>query len=62
MLSDRLAELQRAGLVVRTVDPGPPLAVGYALSDASGDLTPAMHGLRTWAAADLPDRRCPPGG
>jgi len=57
VLSDRLAELQHAGLVVRSVDPGPPVAVTYALSDAGTALIPAMQELSTWAAANLPDGR-----
>jgi DNA-binding HxlR family transcriptional regulator len=55
VLSDRLVELQQAGLVVRTVDPGPPVAVAYALSDSGAALMPAMHELSAWAAANLTD-------
>ena len=55
VLSHRLAELQQAGLVVRSVDPGPPVAVSYALSDADAALMPAMHELSAWAATNLVD-------
>src|ERR1700689_4014158 len=32
VLSERLSELQSAGLVLRAVDPGPPVSVSYQLS------------------------------
>jgi DNA-binding HxlR family transcriptional regulator len=57
MLSDRLGELCRAGLVSRTVDEGPPVAVDYALTPAGAGLLPALHELTTWAAENLP--ACP---
>jgi DNA-binding HxlR family transcriptional regulator len=57
MLSDRLGELCRAGLVSRTVDEGPPVAVDYALTPSGTALLPALHELTTWAADNLP--ACP---
>jgi DNA-binding HxlR family transcriptional regulator len=54
MLSDRLGELGRAGLVSRSVDEGPPVAVGYALTRSGQALLPALHELTTWAADNLP--------
>jgi DNA-binding HxlR family transcriptional regulator len=54
MLSTRLVALADAGLVTRTVDPGPPLAVTYDLTDAGRALIPALHQIRDWAAAHLP--------
>jgi DNA-binding HxlR family transcriptional regulator len=57
MLSDRLGELCGAGLVSRTVDEGPPVAVGYELTSAGTALLPALHELTTWAAENLP--ACP---
>jgi DNA-binding HxlR family transcriptional regulator len=57
MLSDRLGELCRAGLVSRTVDEGPPVAVGYELTASGGALLPALHELTTWADQNLP--ACP---
>jgi DNA-binding HxlR family transcriptional regulator len=53
VLSDRLSELQGAGLVERRVAPGPPVAVTYRLTDAGEALLPALHALGTWAAANL---------
>ncbi|MCW2757721.1 MAG: HxlR family transcriptional regulator [Nocardioidaceae bacterium] len=49
MLSDRLAELGRAGLVRRTVVEGPPVAVAYELTDAGTAMMPALEALTTWA-------------
>lgn len=59
VLSERLSELARAGLVVRTVDEGPPVAVAYALSPAGRALLPALTELTAWARVHLPE---PPGG
>ena len=42
MLSDRLSELTDAMVLSRSVDPGPPVAVRYALTP-SGDLQPTMN-------------------
>ncbi|MGD9482692.1 helix-turn-helix domain-containing protein [Streptomyces sp. TRM70308] len=55
MLSDRLAELAGLGLVLRTVDEGPPLRVSYRLTDAGLALRPAMVELTRWADAHLPE-------
>lgn len=53
VLSERLAELGVAGLVSRTVDSGPPLAVTYALTGSGTALLPALTELTTWARANL---------
>jgi DNA-binding HxlR family transcriptional regulator len=55
MLSERLSELQGAGLIVRSVEPGPPVSVSYRLSDTGSALIPAMHALSDWAATNIPD-------
>ena len=54
VLSERLTELARAGLVARTVDDGPPLSVSYALTESGRALLPALRELTTWAAKNLP--------
>jgi DNA-binding HxlR family transcriptional regulator len=54
VLSDRLAELVAAGLVVRDVDEGPPVSVTYAVTDSGRALVPALNALTAWAAANLP--------
>jgi len=58
MLSDRLAELTGAGLVERTVDPGPPLSVAYTLTDSGMAIMPALEALGTWARENLTEERC----
>jgi DNA-binding HxlR family transcriptional regulator len=55
MLSDRLTELADAGLVVREVDPGPPLRVSYGLTEAGQALRPALDELAKWAERYLPE-------
>ncbi|MEU7413182.1 helix-turn-helix domain-containing protein [Streptomyces sp. NPDC042638] len=60
MLSDRLAELGAAGLVLREVDEGPPLRVSYRLTEAGAALEPALRELAEWAKSHLPDAAaCP---
>ena len=56
VLSDRLAELAEAGLVVRTVDPGPPVTVSYALTASGEGLLPILDQLGIWASANLERR------
>jgi DNA-binding HxlR family transcriptional regulator len=59
VLSERLTELCGAGLVQRSVDKGPPIAVEYRLTPAGQALVPALHELTTWATENLPaDRLC----
>jgi len=55
VLSERLAELQATGLVIRSVESGPPVSVSYVLSKAGAALIPAMHELSAWASQNLPD-------
>jgi DNA-binding HxlR family transcriptional regulator len=49
MLSDRLKELESFGLVERTVVPGPPVRVQYALTLKGQELAPALRELKRWA-------------
>jgi len=49
LLSRRLRELEREGLVEREVEPGSPVRVTYSLTPAGADLGPAIDELRTWA-------------
>jgi DNA-binding HxlR family transcriptional regulator len=53
VLSDRLSDLAQAGLIVRTVDEGPPLAVAYALSDRGKALIPALEQISLWSQEHL---------
>jgi DNA-binding HxlR family transcriptional regulator len=54
MLSDRLGELARAGLVSRTVSQGPPVSVRYELTEAGRALLPALEQISRWAEHYLP--------
>ena len=54
VLSERLSELTGAGLVLRTVDEGPPVAVSYRATEAGEALIPALEALPAWAEANLP--------
>jgi DNA-binding HxlR family transcriptional regulator len=53
VLSDRLSDLAAAGLITRTVDEGPPLAVSYALTDRGKALLPALRQITLWAEEHL---------
>jgi DNA-binding HxlR family transcriptional regulator len=55
VLSDRLAELAAAGLITRTVDEGPPLAVTYELTERGRALMPALEQITFWAKENLPE-------
>ncbi|WP_130336054.1 winged helix-turn-helix transcriptional regulator [Micromonospora kangleipakensis] len=54
VLSDRLGELARVGLVSRTVREGPPLGVSYQLTERGAALLPALDALARWAHENLP--------
>lgn len=58
VLSDRLSELSKAGLVTRTVHDGPPVAVVYELTDSGRALAPALAELTSWARENLTEQRC----
>ncbi|MEU4641802.1 helix-turn-helix domain-containing protein [Micromonospora sp. NPDC023814] len=60
VLSDRLGELVRVGLVSRTVRQGPPLGVSYELTERGAALVPALDALARWADENLP--AAPPTG
>jgi DNA-binding HxlR family transcriptional regulator len=53
VLSDRLSDLVAGGLVSRTVEPGPPLSVTYALTDSGRALMPALEQVANWAQEHL---------
>jgi DNA-binding HxlR family transcriptional regulator len=55
VLSDRLADLAKGGLITRTVDEGPPLAVSYELTERGRALMPALEQIAFWAEENLPD-------
>ena len=49
MLSDRLNELARAGLINRTVLDAPPLGVVYQLTESGRAIGPGLLSLGEWA-------------
>jgi len=49
LLSERMKELERHGVVVRTVRPGRPARVEYELTEMGRALAPAVHELERWA-------------
>lgn len=49
MLTERLKEMQRVGLVGRVVDPGPPITSTYHLTPRGDVLRPALAALSRWA-------------
>ncbi|MGW0035365.1 winged helix-turn-helix transcriptional regulator [Gordonia sp. NPDC003376] len=53
VLSDRLGELGRAGLVERVVDDGPPIAVSYSLTASGEALLPSLREITAWATDNL---------
>jgi DNA-binding HxlR family transcriptional regulator len=58
VLSARLAELCRAGLIARSVDAGPPVSVSYTLTGCGRALMPALELVSRWADEHLaPDEQ-----
>jgi DNA-binding HxlR family transcriptional regulator len=55
MLSERVKDLERAGIVSRTVFTRTPIRVIYQLSDMGKELVPVMQGLERWAHTWKPD-------
>jgi DNA-binding HxlR family transcriptional regulator len=53
MLAARLGELTEVGLVTRSVDGGPPVAVAYGLTEAGRALLPALEQISRWADEHL---------
>jgi DNA-binding HxlR family transcriptional regulator len=49
MLSERLRELEEAGIVIRHVIPEIPVRVEYALTEKGRALRPALEAIAVWA-------------
>ncbi len=49
LVGANLRELDGDGLVVRRVDPGPPLRVLYELTPAGAELAPCLGAIEDWA-------------
>jgi DNA-binding HxlR family transcriptional regulator len=54
VLTENLRKLERDGLISRTVDPGPPIAVSYALTELGWELMEHIKALAIWAAKSHP--------
>ncbi|NSY39466.1 helix-turn-helix domain-containing protein [Leisingera sp. ANG59] len=50
VLTENLRKLERDGYITRSVDPGPPVAVSYALTPLGRELLEHMKSLTIWAA------------
>lgn len=48
VLSQRMRELESAEIVSRTVDPGPPVCVRYALTEKGEELRDVVVALQRW--------------
>ena len=48
VLTMRLKELESAGLISRSVEPGPPVKVSYALTSAGADLNAVIDAIGDW--------------
>lgn len=53
VLTENLRKLERDGHLTRTVFPGPPVAVSYALTDQGQDLLRVLKPLVIWAAQNF---------
>jgi DNA-binding HxlR family transcriptional regulator len=49
LLSERMKELEKRGIVVRHVSDGAPVKVCYELTAKGRELAPALGELKTWA-------------
>lgn len=57
LLSTRLKELDRDGLIVREVRGGADRSIVYALTDRGAELRPVLEALGRWGAAGMRDPR-----
>lgn len=55
VLTENLRSLERDGYVTRTVDPGPPVAVSYALTPLGFQLLALLKPLVIWAGENHHD-------
>jgi DNA-binding HxlR family transcriptional regulator len=49
LLSERLRELETAGIVTRAVTPSTPVLIEYTLTERGRDLATVVDGLSSWA-------------
>jgi DNA-binding HxlR family transcriptional regulator len=55
LLTERLRELEAAGMVTREVQSGPPVRVVYELTDAGRALHDVIRSISRWAQQWMPD-------
>ncbi len=55
VLTENLRKLERDGYLSRTVDPGPPVAVSYALTKLGEDWIDHLKPVVIWAAKNHPE-------
>jgi DNA-binding HxlR family transcriptional regulator len=55
LLTERLRELEAAGIVTREVHPGPPVRVVYELTASGRALSDVIGGVVNWAHDWMPD-------
>ncbi|MFF3958943.1 winged helix-turn-helix transcriptional regulator [Streptomyces sp. NPDC001890] len=53
MLTQSLRNLERDGLLTRTVTPSVPVRVDYALTPLGESLVPVMQAIKMWAEANM---------
>lgn len=53
VLTENLRSLQKDGYITRTVDPGPPIAVSYALTPIGEELVTLLKPLVLWANENM---------
>ena len=56
ILSARLKDLEARGLVVRSVDPGPPVRVAYALTESGRAFSAVAEAIERWGRTLVADR------
>ncbi|RYG42430.1 transcriptional regulator [bacterium] len=59
LLTERLRDLEEAGLVLRHVSTGRPVYVEYSLTEAGADLGRVVGALRDWAIRWMPPEGWP---
>jgi len=57
ILSSRLKELEARGLVLRQVDPGPPVRVTYELTESGRSFGDVAQAIERWGRTLRPARR-----
>jgi DNA-binding HxlR family transcriptional regulator len=55
VLTQRLRQLERDGLITRTYHPEVPPRVEYEISELGRSLAPIFHGLAEWSKRNLPE-------